>query len=129
MACVGDELAQPIFAGLPAVERVFYVAKHPIERRAELADFGPGVSVGHPVGQVHVSAGQRKPGDLVGRGGDLAQRAQGQADDADDGQPGHQQRATEDLHLDAFQPGDRGVQLGQGQPGYVDVGHPGRGWQ
>jgi len=52
MARVGDELAQLVFAGLPAVERVFDVAKHPVERRAELADFGPGVGVGHPVGQV-----------------------------------------------------------------------------
>ena len=80
---VGDELAH-LFLGppggglgrLPGVERGLDLRQHGVEGAAEPPDLGPGVAVGHPLGQV--TRGDRPGGDL-----DVGQWAQAAADDRD----------------------------------------------
>jgi hypothetical protein len=122
VARVGDELAHPFLGPLsrrcglfPGVERGLDLGQHGVERAAEPPDLGPGIAVGHPLGQV--ARGDRLRGEL-----DVGQRAQAAADgrDADDGQRHQHDRAHDQIDAGQFADGVVGV-------GYIDAYDDGAG--
>jgi hypothetical protein len=75
---VGDELAHLLLALVPRVQRGLHVREQGVEGGADLADLGVlvGQPVGHPLGELDVTGGQRQLGHGVRGRGHLAQRPQ-----------------------------------------------------